>query len=73
MQFIKLKNTELMSYLIMHDAGYCRKQVKSEETGRYHTPANCLEGSVIQRILARPLIETRAIDYTPIGSMDRAN
>jgi len=25
-----------MSYLIMHNAGYCRKQVKSEETGRYH-------------------------------------
>lgn len=35
--------------------------------------ANYPEGGVIQRILARPLIETRAIDYTPIGSMDRAN
>lgn len=44
-----------------------RKQVEPEERGVIIS-ANCPEGGVIQRILARPLIETRAIDYTPIGS-----
>jgi len=36
-------------------------------------PTNCPDSDVIQRKAARPLTETRAIDYTPIGSMDRAN
>lgn len=66
---------ELMSYLIMHDAGYRRSSVnkwESEERGIIIS-ANCPEGGMIQRILTRPLIETRAIDYTPIGSTDRAN
>lgn len=39
----------------------------------YIARTNCPDGGVIQRILVRPLIEVRAIDYTPIGSADRVN